>query len=53
MKCCLCKKQIEVKGTWTSGNNANPIKNGRCCDLCNATKVIPTRFNLYLLKKEE
>jgi len=39
MKCCLCKKQI--KGY---GNNAQPIKDGRCCDECNLKKVIPARL---------
>ena len=26
------------------GNNAWPINNGRCCDDCNNTKVIPARL---------
>jgi hypothetical protein len=37
------------------GNNAQPVKNGRCCDVCNSTKVIPARikelYNLKLLKE--
>jgi hypothetical protein len=44
MKCSLCKGQIEIKGTWKEGNNAEPIKRGRCCDVCNITKVIPARL---------
>ena len=29
------------------GNNPAPVTNvGRCCDNCNATVVIPARFNL-------
>lgn len=44
MKCCLCKGQIEDKGYWNKGNNAEPLKTGRCCDTCNATKVIPARL---------
>ena len=43
MKCCLCKKEIEIKGTWKEGNNAMPIKDGRCCDNCNI-KVILARL---------
>jgi hypothetical protein len=39
MKCCLCK--VNIKGY---GNNAQPLKNGRCCDECNITKVIPARI---------
>lgn len=41
MKCCICKK--ELKGT---GNNANPIKDGRCCDSCNQLYVIKARIEL-------
>jgi len=44
MKCCLCKKEIEIKGNWDQGNNANPVMDGRCCDDCNAEKVIPERM---------
>ncbi len=25
------------------GNNAHPVNNGRCCDICNMLVVIPTR----------
>lgn len=39
MKCCICKKE-----TGKYGNNANPLINGRCCDLCNEQKVIPFRL---------
>jgi len=38
-KCCLCKKNIRG---W--GNNAAPLKDGRCCGLCNSEKVIPARL---------
>ena len=45
MKCCLCGKEIEVKiSGWDMGNNAQPLMNGRCCDECNYTKVIPERL---------
>ena len=38
-KCVLCKKMF---GEW--GNNPAPLKSkGQCCDVCNATKVIPAR----------
>ena len=44
MKCCICGGEIEVKGRWKTGNNAQPVKKGRCCDKCNYTKVIPERI---------
>ena len=45
MKCCICKGKIkkEING-WDRGNNALPIKDGRCCNKCNSTIVIPARF---------
>ena len=39
--CSICGKEYTHYG-----NNAQPINNGRCCDECNATKVIPARFEL-------
>jgi len=39
MKCCLCGGDA---GKY--GNNARPLKDGQCCDNCNATKVIPARL---------
>lgn len=47
MKCCLCRKEIEVVGTWKEGNNAQPLKEGRCCDKCDITKVIPERLKRF------
>lgn len=44
MKCCLCNNNIEVKGSWVKGNNAQPLKDGRCCDKCNYEKVLPARL---------
>lgn len=40
MKCCICNK--EIKGY---GHNADPVKDGRCCDDCNFEIVVPTRVN--------
>jgi len=30
------------------GHNAQPVKDGRCCDLCNDTEVIPARVERLL-----
>ena len=38
-KCVLCPKDYEG-----FGNNALPVKEGMCCDLCNSGVVIPARF---------
>ena len=45
-KCCICGKEYTH---W--GNNAEPVKSGRCCDECNATRVIPARIEE--LRKEK
>lgn len=40
--CCICGK------TFTGyGNNPYPVKDsGRCCDVCNYEKVLPSRLKL-------
>ena len=44
-KCCLCKGLMSNK--W--GNNPAPLrKRGKCCDKCNADKVIPARMGSVL-----
>lgn len=37
-KCVLCGELIE-----DYGNNAEPLAEGLCCNLCNEIKVIPAR----------
>lgn len=37
--CCLCGKEFEGYG-----NSSYPLKNGRCCDVCNYKKVVPARI---------
>ena len=37
--CIICGEEYEGYG-----NNALPIKEGRCCDNCNVKKVIPIRI---------
>lgn len=40
--CCICGEEINGYG-----NNPYPVKeDGRCCDKCNATKVIPARLGV-------
>tara|TARA_Y100000310_G_C20672167_1_gene810860 strand:- start:1130 stop:1291 length:162 start_codon:yes stop_codon:yes gene_type:complete len=53
MKCCICKGEIENKGYWDKGNNALPVKDGRCCDKCNMTVVLPERFKKVSNEKTE
>jgi len=49
-KCSICEGHIEPlrddKGeiVWEGGNNAQPVNDGRCCDECNMTVVIPARM---------
>ena len=46
LKCSICGKTIEPNGFgWRDGNNAQPVNDGRCCDLCNFIYVIPARVN--------
>ena len=59
MKCCLCGEQIDRKYTekgelyWDKGNNAQPLKEGRCCDLCDNMKVIPERLRRAIKERKE
>ena len=43
MKCKICNETI-----FGHGHNAQPITNGRCCDVCQDTKVLPLRLDLML-----
>jgi len=51
MKCSICGKEIPVKNGWDSGNNAQPVNDGRCCDECNFDVVIPKRMKVWRIKK--
>jgi len=46
MKCSICGEKIQPHplSGWDGGNNAQPINNGRCCDDCDMTVVIPRRI---------
>ena len=41
MNCSICENNIRDK----YGHNAQPINNGRCCDNCQATVVLPMRLS--------
>lgn len=44
MKCSICKKQIEIEANGCEGgHNAFPLTDGRACDICNETEVVPMR----------
>lgn len=47
MKCCLCNGKMY----WDTGHNAMPLKDGRCCDRCNGTKVLPERIRGFAQSK--
>ena len=54
MKCCLCGGEITSdNSTWKEGNNAEPVKKGRCCDKCNEEIVIPERINILAENQPE
>lgn len=38
-RCCICGTRFTG---W--GNNAEPVKEGTCCDYCNTTYVMPARI---------
>jgi hypothetical protein len=45
--CVLCKKSLAKNANhefWLKGNNAQPLADGQCCDLCNID-VIMARIN--------
>ena len=50
LDCCLCGDKIkphydhDYKPVWFKGHNAEPLKKGRCCDICNISKVLPERI---------
>ena len=40
MECSICSEEIQ---DWI-GHNAQPVNNGRCCNMCDEQIVIPTRL---------
>ena len=47
MKCILCQREIKGRG-----NNARPLAEGICCDLCN-NKVVEFRIKLAKQRQGE
>ena len=45
--CSICKNEIPAVRGWKHGHNADPVNQGRCCDVCNTTVVIPARIAQY------
>ncbi len=41
MKCTICDGPLDDQ----YGNNAEPVSKGKCCNICNATVVVPARIN--------
>lgn len=41
--CSICQLEFAE-----FGNNPYPVNEGRCCDQCNASVVIPARLNMLL-----
>lgn len=47
-KCSICGQNYEGYG-----NNAQPVNDGRYCDKCNATIVVPRRMQDHIIMKGE
>lgn len=43
LKCSICGEEHGDR----YGHNAEPINDGRCCAVCNATVVVPMRLRLF------
>ena len=41
--CSICRAPLPKRHP---GNDGWPVSNGKCCDTCNATVVIPARIEL-------
>ena len=59
--CVICFETIKPKFLgldndgnkhyWYHGNNALPVADGKCCDNCNKTVVIPERMTNILMSR--
>jgi hypothetical protein len=48
MLCSICFNEIKPVGSWTEGNNAEPVNMGRCCNDCDAAVVFPARMAMMM-----
>lgn len=45
-QCCICRRWF-----LGYGNNPEPVRNdGRCCDNCNVSVVLPARYKMLMEK---
>lgn len=53
-KCSICGKPVEQKPWWGGGNLAWPVNDGRCCDHCDETVVLPARIkSISILERKK
>ena len=54
MECKICGKEIlmDADGKWDGLHNAEPIAEGRCCEKCNDTVVVPMRLREFQSRRE-
>lgn len=54
MKCSICFNEIEKQPSgWDGGHNAEPVNDGRCCDVCNDNVVIPARLTMIFDQRKK
>jgi len=46
LNCVLCDDEVSE----SMSHNARPVKDGRCCNLCNMEVVIPARFGIKVIQ---
>lgn len=52
-KCSICGGSIAATSQWHGGNNAWPVNDGRCCDICNTFRVIPARQEMTVRETQK
>ena len=46
--CSICQKEIQPDANgWNGTNNADPINDGVCCNMCNDMIVTPARLQEF------